>query len=269
LLETHLKASRAKTQSSTSHAVPGLRILDACSGSGCISLLLYKLLSKHLKSFGGLEIDGLDISPEALRLSRKNKEHNIAQKHLIPEALDKVHFLHSNLLLRQQTKSLKPYDIIISNPPYISREEFDTKLPSSVRDWEPGLALVPSFAPGADEHFSGNPADIFYEVLLEIYQTGIHKPLMLVMEIGDEAQARRVLALGMTRYQIMKDNDVSVWRDWPDVRPSGKELLVMEGRVSTEGQGNLRTIVLTRKISEHGDLEHRPIVAQHKGSNQY
>jgi methylase of polypeptide subunit release factors len=53
--------------------LPALRILDACSGTGCISLLLHHQLSRH---FRNLRIIGLDISPTAVALSNENLKRN-------------------------------------------------------------------------------------------------------------------------------------------------------------------------------------------------
>src|SRR3569833_1208887 len=52
-----------------------LRILDLCTGTGCIPLLLYS----HLHAvFGSLTIHGVDIAPAAITLARENLRHNIS-----------------------------------------------------------------------------------------------------------------------------------------------------------------------------------------------
>lgn len=255
LLDGHFKAlvKREAYLRRPSLAARRLKILDACSGSGCISLLLHNLLSKsdHLKPFGTLQIDGIDISEKALELSQENLVRNVAKKYLNPEASSQVSFMKYNILKSRHGRGIfAPHDhnIIISNPPYISRQEYDMQIPRSVRDWEPELALVPSFSPDPVNHCGVDPADIFYKVLMQMYQHGRKHSFMLVMEVGDEAQAKRVLAVALNRYAMDRNNTVSVWRDSPDVRPSGEDLVVEGKTIRSEGQGNVRTVVFVRHL---------------------
>ncbi len=98
-----------------------LRILDLCTGSGCIALLFAHMLPDA-------KVDAIDISDEAIALATENK-----QQLNIPNA----NIMHSDLFnqLPQQT-----YDLIISNPPYITADEYN-KLPLSVSKWEDKRAL--------------------------------------------------------------------------------------------------------------------------------
>lgn len=254
LLDEHFQAllKREAFVRRQNPAARRLKILDACSGSGCISLLLHNLLyqSDRLRPFETLQIDGMDISEKALKLSKENLIHNVAQEHLKPEASSQVSFMKYNILKDRHGRGIfAPHDhnIIISNPPYISRQEYDTQIPRSVRDWEPELALVPSFSSGSAQHCDVDPADIFYKVLMEMYQNnGRKRSFMLVMEVGDEAQAKRVLGVALKKYAMDKSNAVSVWRDSPDVRPSGDDLVVEGRTIPSEGQGNVRTVVFVR-----------------------
>jgi methylase of polypeptide subunit release factors len=223
-----------------------VKILDACSGSGCISLLLYNLLSDHID----VQIDGIDVSEKALNLSRRNLERNITRKGLKPDARSHVRFRDQNILSftdSNKTQIWDEYNIIISNPPYISREEYDTQIPHSVRDWEPELALVPTISPGAGNHSDVHPADIFYKVLILMYQTTWRRNVMLVLEIGDEEQAKRVIAMAILKFKVDDHSIVRVWRDSPDIRPSGEHLEVEGRKIPTEGQGNVRAVVLVRE----------------------
>lgn len=231
---------------------PRIRILDACSGSGCISLLTHKLLSSHFKKFGDLRINGFDISDDALKLSYKNLKQNILDGHLDPTATSEVHFMKRDVLNGNESttsstppKVLDSYHIIVSNPPYISRSEYETEIPRSVREWEPESALVP---PTMDSPSDTDPADVFYLALIKQYETTMAEAFMLVMEIGDEAQAKRVLELAR-RHGLHESNDMSVWRDSPDVRPSDEELVVDGTNVPTEGQGNARAVVFVRHLA--------------------
>ena len=103
------------------------RILDLCTGSGCIAAAL----AKHLKTVDSLV--ATDLSPAAVAVARGNIERLglsdrivIAQGDLF-EALERV-------------DDHRPFDLIVSNPPYI-RSGLMTTLDASVRDFEPHLAL--------------------------------------------------------------------------------------------------------------------------------
>lgn len=98
-----------------------LKILDLGTGSGCI---LLSLLSE-LKNAIGI---GVDISPDALHIARHNADEI--------GVLNRVQFVKSNWLEALQGN----FDIIISNPPYIIRQNINT-LMKDVRDYDPILAL--------------------------------------------------------------------------------------------------------------------------------
>ncbi len=100
---------------------PKMEILDVCTGSGCI---LLSLLAEH-KDWN-LKGVGVDISQEALKVARKNKERLAVS----------AEFLESDLF----SKVEGTYDIIVSNPPYIATKELDGLMPE-VREHEPRIAL--------------------------------------------------------------------------------------------------------------------------------
>lgn len=108
-------------------ASSGLRILDVCTGSGCILLSL-------LKYMNGCEGVGLDISEEAIRVARDN-----SNRLDIPAT-----FINSDLFSAicqdASDRSTKKYDIIVSNPPYIRSDVIPT-LMEEVREHEPLIAL--------------------------------------------------------------------------------------------------------------------------------
>lgn len=103
---------------------PTIRIADVGTGSGVISICAAKNLPQA-------NIVAIDQSPEALALARQN-----ASRHGVEARID---FIEGDLL-----SPLPPeptFDFIVSNPPYVSREEFE-KLPRDVREHEPRQALV-------------------------------------------------------------------------------------------------------------------------------
>lgn len=97
------------------------KILDLCTGSGCIAISLAK--------YGDVSITASDISAEALEIAKKNsKINNVAGK---------INFILSDMF---SNISEQKFDIIISNPPYIAEKEFQ-ELEKELL-FEPRQALV-------------------------------------------------------------------------------------------------------------------------------
>lgn len=104
------------------HADAPARIVDIGTGSGCIAAIL-------AMQWKAGEILAADISVDALETARRN---------ILELGLeDRITLIHSDLFERIQGS----FDIVVSNPPYIKKEEFAT-LDRDVRDFEPGTALV-------------------------------------------------------------------------------------------------------------------------------
>jgi release factor glutamine methyltransferase len=138
------------------HQGSNVKILDVCTGSGCIALAL----KKHLPES---EITAIDISDKALKVAKKNAD---ALK--IEVTLKKTNALQLEKELKNDT-----FDIIISNPPYIPKSEKDT-VQKSVYMYEPHLALFV-----VDE-----TPFIFYESIVR-YATK-SKPVTLYFEINED-----------------------------------------------------------------------------------
>jgi release factor glutamine methyltransferase len=103
-----------------------LRIADVGTGSGCIALALASELPRAI-------VFGADISRMALVIASDN-----ASRLGMP---DRVKFLESDLLARLLDDDFRStFDFIVSNPPYVSRNELD-KVQREVRDFEPRIAL--------------------------------------------------------------------------------------------------------------------------------
>lgn len=221
-----------------------LKIIDFCSGTGCISLLLYSLLTKV---YPKVEVLGLDISNKALRLSNQNVRFNALKN----SAQHSVRFELADVLGDQQKilDKCRDVDVMISNPPYISEDGFNKETTRSVRNWEPRLALVPDpskldiiYSDGNSRKVSPVKAeDAFYYRLLQFHS--ILKPKILVMEVGDEAQAKRVVQMA-TR----STDKIEIWRDWPDLYESenGREeyMLIDDLKVVVKGTGLVRAVIL-------------------------
>ena len=100
-----------------------IKILDLATGSGCIAIAL----AYHLPL---AEIIATDISDSALALTQKNIEHN---------KIINITCIKSDLFTSIPRGML--FDMIVSNPPYISQDEF-AHVEKSVTDWEDHNALV-------------------------------------------------------------------------------------------------------------------------------
>ena len=158
----------------------GMRILDMCTGSGCILLSLLQ----YSNDCTGV---GVDLSPDALAVARGNYERIRQQK---PEM--EASFLESDLFTRVEGR----YDIIVSNPPYIKREEIETLMPE-VRDYEPVMALD-----GTEDGL------FFYREITKKAKDYLSRGGMLYYEIGCD-QAEEVCAImeteGFREIEVVKD----------------------------------------------------------------
>ncbi|MCJ1435129.1 hypothetical protein MMC27_004499 [Xylographa pallens] len=169
-----------------------LRILDLCTGTGCIALLMHALLAPHISN---LSIAGIDVSPAALKLAHRNLAWNTKQGRLHATAAHQIRFAYGDVLAR--TPPIEgQWDILISNPPYISPSSFDTDTERSVRNYEPKLALVPPSPRGGHERpVDGSRLDVagdtFYKPLDRLARTG--KAKIMVVEVAGTEQAVRVV----------------------------------------------------------------------------
>lgn len=158
----------------------GMRILDMCTGSGCILLSLLH----YSNDCEGL---GVDLSAEALEVAGRN-----VLKVLTPEKAEHAHFLQSDLFEKVEGK----FEIIVSNPPYIASAEVDRLMPE-VRDHEPRMALD-----GTEDGLH------FYRRIIEEAGKHLVSSGMLFFEIGyDQGQAVSELMRteGYCEVQVVQD----------------------------------------------------------------
>ena len=125
-----------------------LDILDIGTGSGAIAITLAKHLSCHVLA--------TDISEEALETAKSNSKRNNVQ----------IDFKQSDILKNVQGK----FDIIISNPPYIAKDEVIDDL---VKDNEPHLAL-----------YAEEDGLYFYRNILENVKPFLKEKSLIAFEIG-------------------------------------------------------------------------------------
>lgn len=227
-----------------------LGIVDFCTGTGCIPLLLYALL---YQKFDHLKVLGVDISTQAINLARGNIGHNTRLGHLPDVELNHgLSIMQEDIFQDEVTEKLKGrnWDVMVSNPPYISRRAWNYgsgQVGYSVRKYEPSLALVPR--DDIPIPVDWNHEDVFYARLLEIAR---HlKPRAILLEIGDKEQARRVISR-FFQHSLSANSEVQVWRDWPDLASVGDKDCLLEipvqggscRAVPIQGDGNIRSILI-------------------------
>lgn len=183
-----------------------LNVLDICSGSGCISLLVQSRISEILN----VKTTGWDISKNAVKLARFNR------RTLLPYDAN-AQFHVKDLFQPLTAEDHRQYDVVVANPPYISAASFNRSTAPkqkrhivqppeseqltarSVRNWEPKLALVPLISPNSIEF----PEDIFYHRILEL-QRDVFKSKYLILEVGDSSQAHRIALLAANQFGAKK-----------------------------------------------------------------
>lgn len=153
-----------------------IKILDIGTGSGCIAITLNKLLNSS-------DITGIDISSEALEVA---KENNISNN-------TNVKFIESDIFSNVSDK----YDVIISNPPYISYD--DIEVMDIVKNNEPHLAL-----------YAKDNGLYFYDNIIKDSSKYLNDKFVMAFEIGYK-QGKDITKIVNKYY---KDINISVEKDY-------------------------------------------------------
>ena len=164
----------------------GSRILDMCTGSGCILLSLLHY-SNHCSGVGA------DISKEALEVALENASNIAAMKRPNPWDEKTAEFIQSDLFSKVPEEK---FDIIVSNPPYIASSVIPT-LMEEVREHEPMAALD-----GMEDGL------FFYRKIVAESRNYLAKEGMLFFEIGhDQGQAVSDMMkdAGFSEVTVVKD----------------------------------------------------------------
>ena len=132
------------------------RILDLCTGSGCIGLAI----ASRVKD---AKVTLADISREAMQVARQNIS--------LQKLSGRVSCVQADAM-KPPAPFLGKFDLIVSNPPYITTEEMG-QLPQSVSDYEPHLALH-----GGDDGLD------FYRAIAENYGAALKPGGYLCFEFG-------------------------------------------------------------------------------------
>jgi release factor glutamine methyltransferase len=140
---------------------PQLKVADVGTGSGCLAIALAHELPHA-------EITATDISATALEVAHRN-----AARHAVA---DRIHFVETNLLeallVSPFTPRPSPFDLIVSNPPYVARND-SASLAREVRNHEPHEAL-----------FGGPTGVEIYSRLIEQAGALLRVGGILVLELG-------------------------------------------------------------------------------------
>ncbi len=178
------------------------RILDLCTGSGCIGLAL----ASRIKD---ARVTLADISREALAVAKKNIVRNRLSA--------KVSCVHADAL-GQPAAFLGKFDMIVSNPPYITTQEMK-ELPISVSNYEPHLALH-----GGDDGLN------FYRSIAKNYAQALKPGGYLAFEFG-MGQGNDVCA-------ILEENMYTILERSRDHNNIERSVIAQYGRKEEKEYGN-------------------------------
>lgn len=168
-----------------SHSNKSLTVCDIGTGSGCIAISI-------AKEFPAIKVTATDISTQALQTAKENARQL---------EVSNIHFLETSILTENPPGA--PFDIVVSNPPYIEKEEISS-LQEEVKSYEPMVALTDN-----DDGLS------FYRALSNRFESLVASAGTMFIEIGAN-QAEQV-----SEIFSMKQLTVKVFKDY-----SGHERLI-------------------------------------------
>lgn len=170
------------------------RILDLCCGSGCIGLAV----ASRIKD---ARVTMADISPAALQIAKKNIQRNKLGGRVACVQLD------AN---KPAPAFLGKFDLIVSNPPYITNQEM-LELPESVKAYEPHLAL-----------FGGDDGLDFYRNIVKNYSAALKPGGFLCFEFG--------MGQGDDVCRILEENGYTILERSRDYNDRERAVLASFGR---------------------------------------
>jgi release factor glutamine methyltransferase len=160
-----------------------LRILDIGTGSGNIAISLAKNLDSSV-------ITALDISEDALNIAYENA--------LLNSVNDRTEFIRFDFLKEEFKRN--EFDVVVSNPPYIALEEFETLSPE-LKEYEPKVALT-----------DYNSGFLFYEIISDKSNHLLKPGGKLFFEVG-KGQASKVTEI-MTKNNFQ---NINVTKDYLNI----------------------------------------------------
>lgn len=191
LLNPHVLIPRPETEMMVEYAIKilqlrvrphlNLRVLDLGTGSGCIAIALAKQLPS-------LQLIAIDLSPHALSLAKEN-----AERHGV---MERITFKLGDMKDLSMYDQDERFDLIISNPPYILREQI-ASLPADVQA-QPHMALD-----------GGEDGMEFYRIFIKMTPGLLSEKGCLMMEFGD-GQSNLILDLCQSKFnQISRHHDLT------------------------------------------------------------
>lgn len=151
-------------------------ILDLCTGSGCIAITLDKEIDSN--------VDAIDISCDALDVALENNKKNKTN----------VNFFESDIFSNVNKK----YDVIVSNPPYIS---YDEDIMDIVRNNEPHIAL-----------YAIDDGLYFYKEIIRYMSNYLNDNFIVAFEIGEKQSGLIVDIINL----YFNDVNISIEKDYND-----------------------------------------------------
>ncbi|MEK6553528.1 MAG: peptide chain release factor N(5)-glutamine methyltransferase, partial [Bacteroidota bacterium] len=152
----------------------GLKILDIGTGSGNIPIALSKNLNDA-------DVTAIDISEKALSVARENAAANGVE--------EKIHFITADV---KNYMSGHQFDILVSNPPYVSKEEYPI-LQIEIRNYEPMAAVTDS-----------NDGLVFYRTIAERAKILLKSNGKIFLEVGKD-QSKFVADI------LVKNNFINIY----------------------------------------------------------
>lgn len=170
------------------------RILDLCCGSGCIGLAI----AKRVKD---ARVTLADLSQNALTIARENTAMHKMGGRVRCVRVD---------AMQPASTFLGKFDLIVSNPPYVTAEEMK-ELPVSVRDYEPHMAL-----------YGGEDGLDFYRAIAENFPRALRPGGYLCLEFG--------MGQGDAVCRILQEHDYTILERTKDFNDRERAVLARYGR---------------------------------------
>ena len=170
------------------------RILDLCTGSGCIGLAIANRVKDSRVTLA-------DVSREALAVAKRNIGRMKLSARVSCVQVD---------ALQPASSFLGKFDMIVSNPPYVTTAEMEA-LPASVKDFEPHLAL-----------HGGNDGLDFYRAIVKNYTAALKPGGYICFEFG--------MGQGDAVCEILQKNGYTVLERVQDFNERERAVLAQYGR---------------------------------------
>jgi release factor glutamine methyltransferase len=159
-----------------------VRVLDICTGSGCIALAIAKGLPEAL-------VLGTDISREAIACAVENARLN---------SIENAEFLTGDLF--EPVAGMR-FDMVVSNPPYIKSGDMKDLQPE-IRDWEPVVALE-----------GGEDGLEFYRKILKGAPEHLENQRIILLELGSY-QSTEIAGIA---YEQLPNHALSILKDYAGI----------------------------------------------------